>query len=270
MTVRGTPAPALYLPGTYWEERAQRFAGEGQGLAAVCSYGMPEFYNRVIDWSQYLALRRWLAVPRGARVLDVGCGVGRWSRRLARRGAEVTGIDLSPTMIAEARRRAEAEGVATNCRFMTQDLKDLDAGAQFDVVLGVTVLQHILDPRALRSAVTRMTDHLAPGGQMVLLEAAPTAVAKHCDSSIFRARRRDEYLELFTSCGLATRAITGVDPAPFKYRLLPHLRRLPMALRIAATNAASALSLPIDAMLGRHAVNRSWHAVFVLQRSTNA
>ena len=37
-------------------------------------------------------------VQAAARVLDVGCGVGRWSRRLAKRGAQVTGIDLSPTM----------------------------------------------------------------------------------------------------------------------------------------------------------------------------
>ncbi len=92
MNVRGTPAPSLYLPVTYWEDRAQRFAAEGEGLAAVCSYGMPEFYNRVIDYCQWLALRRWLDIPPGTRVLDVGCGVGRWSRRLAARGAQVTGI----------------------------------------------------------------------------------------------------------------------------------------------------------------------------------
>jgi SAM-dependent methyltransferase len=35
-------------------------------------------------------------------VLDVGCGVGRWSRFLAARGAQVLGVDLSPTMIAQA------------------------------------------------------------------------------------------------------------------------------------------------------------------------
>ena len=34
----------------YWEQRACRFASQGDGLAAVCSYGMPAFYNRVIDW----------------------------------------------------------------------------------------------------------------------------------------------------------------------------------------------------------------------------
>src|ERR1700689_5414889 len=117
MIVRGTPAPKRYSPPLYWEDRAQRFAGERDGLAAVCSYGMPEFYNRVIDWEQRLALAPWLRVPAATRVLDVGCGVGRWSRLLAGRGAEVLGVDLSPTMISEARRRADADGVPGRCRF---------------------------------------------------------------------------------------------------------------------------------------------------------
>jgi SAM-dependent methyltransferase len=267
MTVRGTPAPALYFPDVYWEDRARRFAAEGEGLAAVCSYGMPEFYNRVIDLCQSQALRPWLKAGPGTRVLDVGCGVGRWSRRLARRGAHVTGIDLSPTMIAEARRRAAHEGVLQRCRFETQDLAALDAGSKFDLVIGVTVLQHILDAAALQAAIRRMTEHLSPGGRMVLLEAAPTRVASHCDSSIFRARRRSDYLELFEACGLKVHAISGVDPSPFKYRLLPYLKRLPRRLAIVATTLASAISLPIDALFGRLAVDRSWHAVFVLERA---
>lgn len=266
MTIRGTPAPVIYFPRIYWEDRARRFAREGQGLAAVCSYGMPELYNRVIDWCQSLALRPWLRVKPGSSVLDVGCGVGRWSRRLAARGAHVTGVDLSPTMIAQARQRAAAEGLAYLCRFEAQDLSALDVGGTFDLVLGVTVLQHILDPAALRSAVSRMRRHLAPGGRMVLLEAAPTRAANHCDSSIFRARRRSDYFDLFQECGLKVRAVTGVDPAPFRHRLLPHLKRLPRPLAIATTTAASLASLPIDAVIGRYAVDRSWHAVFVLER----
>src|SRR5690242_13365543 len=102
---------ASCAPLTYWEQRACRFARQGDGLAAVCSYGMPAFYNRVIDGCQRLALGRWLRVPPGTRVLDVGCGVGRWSCRLARRGASVIGVDLSPTMIAQAQARAAAQGV---------------------------------------------------------------------------------------------------------------------------------------------------------------
>jgi SAM-dependent methyltransferase len=266
MSVRGVPAPEFYLPEVYWEDRARRFAGEGEGLAAVCSYGMPHFYNSVIDICQRRALSPWLKIAPGTTVLDVGCGVGRWSHRLAARGARVTGVDLSPTMIAEAKRRASKRGVAERCRFETQDLAKLDVGGQFDLVLGVTVLQHILDAQSLRSAFHRMTEHLAEGGRMVLLEAAPASLARHCDTSIFRARQRNEYLKLFQDCGMRVRDITGVDPTPFRYRLLPHLRRLPRRLAMAASAAVSALSLPIDACIGRYAVERSWHAVFVLER----
>src|SRR5262249_33243066 len=156
-------------------------------------------------------------------------------------------------------RRAMQANLHSRCRFETQDLAALDAGDRFDLILGVTVLQHILDPDALRSAVTRMAEHLAEGGRMVLLEAAPLQSANHCDTSIFRARQRSDYLQLFASCGLRLRAITGVDPAPFKYRLLPYLPRLPKRLSVAAVTLATALSIPIDALFGRRAVNRSWH-----------
>src|SRR6266436_8511173 len=227
MTVRGIPAPPLYQPSAYWEDRARRFAGEGAGLAAVCAYGMPEFYNRAIQLEQRLALRPWLDVKPGTSVLDVGCGVGRWSRELASRGARVTGIDLSPTMIAQAKQRAAAQGVAERCRFLVQDLALLDAGEKFDLVLGVTVLQHILDPQALRNAMQRMVAHLTERGTVILLEAAPNRAVENCDSSIFRARQRSAYLRLFADCGLRVRAITGVDPAPFKPWLLPYLPRLP-------------------------------------------
>jgi 2-polyprenyl-3-methyl-5-hydroxy-6-metoxy-1,4-benzoquinol methylase len=267
MTVRGVPAPACYLPNDYWEDRARRFAAEGAGLAAVCSYGMPDFYNRMIHRCQRLALDPWFDIAPGTRVLDVGCGIGRWSLLLAARGAVVTGMDLSPTMIAEAKRRADASGMATRCRFLVQDLAHLDAGDQFDLMVGVTVLQHILDTEALQTAVQRMTDHLAPGGRMVLLEAAPASIAKHCDTTVFRARQRDVYLELFAKAGLELRAMTGVDPAPFKTWLLPHLRRLPRPLATSALALVTLLSIPVDFIFGRRAVKRSWHAVFVLQRA---
>jgi 2-polyprenyl-3-methyl-5-hydroxy-6-metoxy-1,4-benzoquinol methylase len=255
----------VYVPDAYWEERARRFAAHGEGLAAVCSYGMPEFYNRMIHFSQYLALAPWLRVGPETRVLDVGCGVGRWSRLLASRGASVTGVDLSPTMIAEARRRASRAGLAGRCRFLVQDLAHLDAGGTHDLILGVTVLQHILDPAALRAAVERLAAHLAPKGRLVLLEAAPTGTKDGCNTTVFRARDRASYLGLFEACGLRCRALTGVDPTPLKTWLLPHLSRLPRPLAIAALALVTALSTPIDGVFGRIAVRRSWHAVFVLE-----
>jgi SAM-dependent methyltransferase len=267
MTVRGVPAPQLYRPKVYWEDRARRFAAEGDGLAAVCAYGMPAFYNRAIHLTQRLALAPWLRVAPETRVLDVGCGVGRWSRLLAARGAQVTGVDLSPTMIAQARRRAAAAGLSSRCRFLVQDSSALDVREEFELVLGVTVLQHILDPDALRAAVRQMARHVVRGGRMVLLEAAPTCAAERCDTTVFKARERDLYLQLFDTEGLRLQAVTGVDAAPFRTLLLPYLPALPRHLSTAALALVTALSAPIDLLFGRLAVERSWHAVFVLERS---
>lgn len=254
-------------PVLYWEERARRFAASGAGLAAVCSYGMPLHYNRLIHLSQRLALAPWLRVSAGARVLDVGCGVGRWSRLLAARGAQVTGVDLSPTMIAQAQRRARLEGLHGRCRFLVQDLARLETGQRFDLVLGVTVLQHILEEAALRAALERLVTQLADGGRLVLLEAAPDRIDPACDSAIFRARPRSTYLGLFADCGLTLDAVSGVDPAPFRTWLLPRLPRLAPRARAAALALVTALSLPIDVPFGRLATRRSWHAVFVLSRA---
>lgn len=256
----------------YWERRAQRFAAHGEGLAAVCSYGMPQFYNRMIQLTQRLALAPWLRVHNGQSALDVGCGVGRWSGLLAAGGAQVTGIDLSPTMIAIAQERARAAGLQHRCRFEVRDIARLaDTRAadseRYDLVLAVTVLQHILEPQALQRALSAMIARLAPGGWLVLLEAAPVHATRRCDSTIFTARSRSDYLALFASFGLRLRGVRGVDPAPFKTWLLPHLRRLPQALRLTALALVCAVSLPIDALFGRCAARYSWHALFVLQRA---
>ncbi len=268
MSVPAPAAPSSYRPAEYWEDRARRFAVDGDGLAAVCSYGMPRFYNRLIQLCQRRALEPWLTVLPGMRVLDVGCGIGRWSRLLAARGACVTGIDLSPTMIAEAERRTAASGLASRCRFMVQDSTALEVTGSFELILCVTVLQHMLDSGELRAALRRMKRHPPPQGRLVVLEAAPARAAGRCNTPVFTARHRAFYLRLFHECGLRVRALSGVDPAPFKTWLLPHLPHLPRLLRVIALALATALSAPLDALCGRLLPQRSWHAVFVLQHES--
>ena len=254
-------------PARYWEGRARRFAGEGEGLAAVCSFGMPGFYNRAIQATQRLALRPWLQVQRGTTALDAGCGVGRWSRLLAARGARVTGVDLSLTMTDEARRRAIDEGVAERCHFVVGDLASFATGKRYDLVVGVTVLQHILDDAGLDRAVANLAGHLARRGRMVLLEAAPTRRVRRCDSPIFKARDAEAYLEAFAKAGLRVVQVTGVDPAPLKTLFLPYYRRLPGRLAKLGLFAVTALGLPFDALLGRVLARASWHKVFVLEHA---
>jgi ubiquinone/menaquinone biosynthesis C-methylase UbiE len=251
-------------PTAYWERRARNYALQGKGLAAVCSYGMPNFYNHAIHLCQFLALRPHLTRTGGQSVLDVGCGVGRWSLWMAAHGATVTGVDLSHTMICEAKRRAVVTGLADHCRFHVADVAELNLDTRYNVILGVTVLQHILDPDRLELAIRRLKAHLAPAGHIVLIEAAPTRPTSRCDTSIFQARSEGSYRQVFAECGLRTTAVAGVDPMPLKTLLLPYYARLPKFLALSALALVTALSLPIDAFCGRRCVRPSWHKLFVL------
>ncbi len=259
-----TASPSAPPSSAYWEARAQRFAVHGEGLGAVCSYGMPSFYNRYIHFLQARALKRWLRVHPGTLVLDIGCGVGRWSRRLARAGATVAGIDHSPTMIAEARRRADLDGLETNCSFVVGDIADLALPLRFDLILGVTVLQHVIEDQRLELTLRRLASHLAVAGRIVLVEAAPSRCNKRCDTPIFVARDEATYQRLFKAAGLRCVDRRGIDPAPFKTWLLPWYRRLPPFVGRTALLAATLGSLPIDLFADRWPVSASWHKLFVL------
>ncbi len=256
------------VAAVYWEQRARKFAAQDRGLAAVCSYGMPGFYNRYIQLCQRRALLPGL--PRvasgSASALDVGCGVGRWSAELAARGHQVTGIDLSPYMIERA--QAAAARNAAQCSFAVGDVVSLQLGRTFDLILCVTVLQHILDPQLARTAVGKLAAHLSPKGKLILLEAAPAARTSRCDTAVFRARPLDWYLETLAAEGLSVVEGRGVDPMPFKTWLLPWYRRLPRPVGTLALALTTAITLPLDWPLGPWLGRWSWHQVLIAQHAT--
>lgn len=255
--------PLASAPADYWNERARRYATRAHGLPAVCSYGMPAFYNRYIDVCQRRALAPWLRqpVPPRSTTLDVGCGIGRWSLELARRGHDVTGVDLSFRMLERAQARAQEAGAT--CRFEVGDAATLALGRTFDRIFCVTVLQHITEPDAAATAIERLAAHLSPHGELVLLEAAPSMATRRCDTPAFRARTAQWYIGALQRAGLRLRARHGVDPMPLKSWLLPVYRRVPRPLGLAALALTTAISLPFDWALGRALTRYSWHTVFI-------
>ena len=255
---------AIDTLANYWEQRAVRFARQDDGLAAVCSYGMPRFYNRMIEICQRRALHPWLTRVEDRDVLEIGCGVGRWTRLLAGNGNRVTAIDLSPTMIDEAGTRLRKSGLDADLH--VADVTTFNAGRRFDCVLSVTVIQHVTDEQGFTRVFDNLADHLKPGGRAILLEAAPTDRVARCDSPIFRARPEDAYTSALQASGFRIDEICGVDPMPFKTWALPYLRRLPRPAAIGLTAIVTALSLPLDLLLARWLTPHSWHKLIIATR----
>jgi trans-aconitate 2-methyltransferase len=111
-------------------------------------------------------------VPRGAGVLEVGCGVGIITRALQRRAGKVVSIDISPENIEIARLYAPAK----NTEFLVVDVLEeasaLDRFGKFDVVLLADVVEHIPIPRydVLFGAIEA---RLSPSGVVLMTYPTP-------------------------------------------------------------------------------------------------
>ena len=76
-----------------------------------------------------------VAPPAGGRILDAPCGFGRHSLALARRGFDVTGVDLSETELQRAKERAAEVGLPL--QLVRQDMRDMEFSGEFDLALNL-------------------------------------------------------------------------------------------------------------------------------------
>lgn len=104
-----------------------------------------------------------MGIARTATVLDMGCGTGLAARAIARGAGfagHVTGIDLSPYLVAAAQRLASEEGLAERLDFRVGDAGRLDfADGTFDALVAHTLLSHVEDPFAVLKGAARLVKH---------------------------------------------------------------------------------------------------------------
>jgi 2-polyprenyl-6-hydroxyphenyl methylase / 3-demethylubiquinone-9 3-methyltransferase len=97
---------------------------------------------------------------KGLRILDIGCGAGILTEPLAKLGGEMTGIDPAEENIAAARAHAVESGAIVDYRDSTAETL-AEAGEQFDVVLAMEVVEHVIDVPAF---VATCASLVKPGG----------------------------------------------------------------------------------------------------------
>jgi len=125
----------------------------------------------VVLFREYLARRILLATgsDSSSRVLSLGCGIGDTELLLAPHVAQVTGIDLSPVAISEARRAAATRGL-TNTKFVAGSWQTAALDAQpFDAVIAIFFLHHLPDVD-LAAFPIQLGRLLRPGGVFYALD----------------------------------------------------------------------------------------------------
>lgn len=126
-------------------------AGDYGQLAQYLQSGAMEFFPA-------------LQIAPGERVLDVACGAGQLSLPAARTGAAVTGIDIAPNLIEQAKARASAEGLAI--RFEEGDAEDLPYDdASFDLVFSLIGAMFAPRPERVAAELIRLC---RPGGRIAM------------------------------------------------------------------------------------------------------
>lgn len=120
-----------------------------------------------------------LGLKPGMRVLDLGCGDGTTALPAAKRGADVTGVDIAANLVAAGNNRAAAGGL-TNLKFEEGDASNLEniGDNAFDLVVSIFGAMFAPRPKDVASEMVRVTK---PGGRIVMgnwIPGDPTLVAQ--------------------------------------------------------------------------------------------
>jgi len=173
-------------------------------------------------------LERELTIDAATRVLDIGCGQGRYTIWFARKGSRVTGLDISREMLDLCRHNAEMAGVSDRVDLVLSDIEHLSQieGEQFDVVSCMGTLVHLPD---LAQATSNMVRTLRPGGHFLFTFASADSLHGRLLNAYFshqmlgrllargmsftqvaRALRLDDMIDILERAGLSDFRLFGI------------------------------------------------------------
>jgi SAM-dependent methyltransferase len=120
-------------------------------------------------WEPTATVDTVAALADGGPVLELGVGTGRVALPLARKGLKVTGVDVSPAMLARLKEK-DTDGTITA---VEGDFATLPVEGTFKVIFVVNSLLQLSDPEDQLRCLKKVREHLAPDGVFVMEEANP-------------------------------------------------------------------------------------------------
>ncbi len=168
--------PALFTPGEalFWDDPhiSEQMLVAHLDPKSDAASRRPQIIDREVAW---LTVR--LQLDEGTAVLDLGCGPGLYTCRLAQRGLHVTGVDYSGRSLACA--RDHAQECRVDIDYILQDYLTLDLEAQFDAVLLINGDFCTFSPGKRSQLLKNIHRALKPGGRFAL--------------DVFTRRHRERY-----------------------------------------------------------------------------
>jgi len=216
--------PVKTQVAAHWDRRAAHFDEDfGHSIGSTAERAA---WDRILD----------LVIPPGGPhdVLDAGCGTGFLALEFSARGHRVTGIDFAPSMVARAREKAVAQGLAAH--FDQGDAENLPyASGSFDLVISRHVLWTLPHPERALDEWLRV---LRPGGRLAIIDGAqyndatappqrenartsPEYAAISDRLPFYGGRPREEIEAL-----LRTRGLENVSSDPLEDLIAAHVLRL--------------------------------------------
>lgn len=243
----------------FWDKRIKKF-----GYFGVLWEKQPS-WSAYVDKLQTHYLKRWLdKVNSQDKVLDVGCGTGRFSFRLAKKAKEVFGVDTSKEGILFCQEEAKGKNVS-NTKFLIAKASNLPFKDEyFDKIFSITCLQHITLKKEFENSLKELLRILKKNGKIVLIE---------CTSD----KRKDEYvnsfplkfwIETFEKYGGKLEFCSGVDInllRKFGFSFLAHFRD--QKTNDFLTRIFTFFLFPLEYTLPKITRNFSWYSLLIIKKN---
>jgi SAM-dependent methyltransferase len=153
----------LYTSGELWTDEhtsKQMLSFHLNGEIDVSSRNTA-FIDKSVEW-----ISSHFNIGTGKKIADFGCGPGLYSARLARKQAEVTGIDFSARSIQYAQESAAGEGLSI--QYVNQDYLEFETDDRFDLILMIMCDFCALSPFQRNKMLSKFHTLLKPGGSILL------------------------------------------------------------------------------------------------------
>lgn len=173
-----------------------------------------QVYDALMDdipydaWCEYVnVLLKEYQIEDGAPILELGCGTGNITRRLAGQGYRMIGLDLSEEMLSIAKEKqikiydtsgaeldfsSQSVNDIDHILYIRQDMKEFTLGECVSVIISLCdSMNYMLDDQELLAVLKRVKEHLAPGGIFIFDMKTPYFYQEICGNNVFAEDRED-------------------------------------------------------------------------------